>query len=108
MREVFRAKKKVQYTIQDKHIVTVDFEAKTIEGPEGIVAFIKSENERLRGRKDLIPDGDDYIGRPPGNLWDTRSLQSLMYHLFYKKGYTVEVLEHYPPIMIEDGDEFEF
>ena len=108
MREVYLGTRKLKFTIQRKHIITFDFEAETIEGPEDIVAFIKSENERLKGRKDLIPDDDDYIGHPPGDLWDIRSLHSLMYHLFYKKGYTCEVLEHYPPMILNDGDELYF
>lgn len=108
MREVYLGVKKFKFTIQKKYVVIVDVEAETIEGPEDIVALIKSENERLRGRKDLIPDGDDYIGLPPGDLWNVRSLNTLMYHLFYKKGYTREVLEYYPPMILNDGDELEF
>ena len=108
MREMYLGTKKLKYTIQGKHVVTVDFEAKTLEGPDDIVTLIRSENERLRGNKDIIPDSDDYIGLPPGDIWNIRSLHSLMYHLFYKKGYTCEVLEHYPPILLEDGDEFYF
>ena len=63
-------------------------------------------SERLKGDKSIIVD--DYMDLPPGDLWNIRSLWTLMRHLFFKKGLTVEVLEHFPPILLEDGDDIEF
>ena len=43
-----------------------------------------------------------------GELWNIRSLGTLMRHLFFKKGLKYEELEHYPPMILNDGDELYF